>query len=296
MTFNLLKSLWIERNAGFKYLIKRIITKNILEKINLYSLKKEKALQNVIKNSKQDVSIIIAIRNRYCQRIKKTLKSLINQKYDKKLIKIILVDYNSNPKYMPMLKNLCKKYKAESIIIKNNSGWHKSHALNIGIKKAKTKYILSTDVDNIFEKNFIKSAINELKKNPYQVILSSRYNLDKKKSINKNKIRKLKEPKNQKVDFGTNMTLRYYYYKIKGYDEFYKLYAGEDYDLIRRFEALGLNIKNISKKAIFFHQWHEQYEGIKHIKNYKKVIKKNMNYLWKKYPQIIRNKKGWGSK
>lgn len=50
---------------------------------------------------------------------------------------------------------------------------------------------------------------------------------------------------------------------IRGYDESYELWGGEDDDLFRRLVTLGLERRDLtSDEAFYLHQWHPEYEGI----------------------------------
>jgi len=245
-------------------------------------------------NAKEDITVVIAVKNRYDHRIKNALKSIRNQEYEQSLIKIILVDSDSQRDLIPKFKKLCKKYDASYIRINNKPIWHKTHALNVGIKKTKTKYLLSSDIDIIFEKNYFKEAIKELRKNPYQVIVSQMLDLPKRASKEKqfNKLKAIAKSRLKDCPVsGINLTLTYFYHKIHGYDEYYQIWAAEDDDLIKRFILFGLNRK-MQDKSSYLHQWHPRYEGVK-IPNYKKYIKENKKYLTNNY-SIVRNKNGWG--
>jgi cellulose synthase/poly-beta-1,6-N-acetylglucosamine synthase-like glycosyltransferase len=126
-----------------------IVTRNI-NKILLH-------LTPLPKYSKNDINVVIAVKNRGDRkRVENAFKSIRNQDYSQNLIKITLVDYDSNKIVIPRLKKLCELYNVEYIRVENKPVWCKSHALNIAIKKAKTKYILSTDIDIIFREDYIK--------------------------------------------------------------------------------------------------------------------------------------------
>lgn len=262
------------------------------------------------KCNKEDITVVIAAKNRYDHRIINALESIRSQNYDQSLIKIIIVDYDSNRELATKYKDVCKEYNAEYVRVDNKPIWNKAHALNIGIRRVKTKYLLSSDLDNIFEKNYLKEAIKELQRNPYQVISCNsldlpdipigelnnfKENFDKLKSLARVRcevnIPGVSSP--LKINPGTNLTLTHFYHKLRGYDEQYLLCYHEDADLLKRFLLLKIVINDISDKTSFVHQWHPLYGGEKNVQIYKKQIKKNWEYF-KKSKSIARNKKDWG--
>ena len=280
------KQAWEGRNIRF---IDYILFKNI-NKIKL-------RLNRLPHYDKEDITVIIGVKGRCDNRMINTLKSIRNQDYPQNLINIMLIDYDNKKELIPKLKEIYKRYDIDYIRVDNKPLWSKAHATNVGIKKAKTKYILSSDIDIIFERNYIKEAIKELQKHPFQVILSKCFDLPK-ININKmdyDRIKSLAQPrfKYERLSLGINLALTYFYNKIKGYDEKYKLWGYEDDDLIKRLEIFGLNTKSIEYKSVYFHQWHKMYEGVKKIKGYKKQIEKNKERFKKNF-SIIRNKNGWG--
>ncbi len=243
-------------------------------------------------SKKPDITVIIGLKNRFDEKIKNALKSIRNQDYNQNLIKILVVDYDSKKEIIPKLKKLCNKYGAKHIRANHKPVWNRGHCLNVGIKRAKTKYILTSDTDIIFEKNYIKEAVEELEKNPYQVVLSRCLNLPNIK-INELDIYKLKKlAKNRdtaKFALGINLTLTYYYHKMHGYDEKYELWGYEDNDLIRRFLRIGLNINVIKNKSFYLHQWHPPGYCAKD----KGKILENLRYF-ESNNCIIRNRDEWG--
>ncbi len=269
---------WINRNM-------LLIPKNILEK-------------------KEDITFIIGIKNRFDYRIENALKSIRRQDYPKNMIKIILVDYASNPEDIKGLKKLCEKYTCEYIRVNDAVHWNRSHCLNVGIRRTKTKYVLVSDVDVIFEKNYASVAITELKENPYQTLYSDALDLmensidihtDVTKDYDKLKSKSIKRADLTKTNFpfgiGINATLTFFYSVINGYDENYIVWGNEDSDIIKRFELIGLDIKNISDKTSFLHQWHPFNEGV--MEDEKIYIERNREY-YKGSFTIKRNEKGWG--
>lgn len=245
-------------------------------------------------SGKDDVTVILAVRDRDAQSILNAFRSIRNQEYPQDLIKIKLVDYDSQRRLSKAYKKLCSEFDAEYLLIENRPFWFKSHALNIAIKKVDTKYILSTDTDIIFQNNYIAESIKILKRDPFQVILFNC--LDLPKSVNTSlsfeQLRDYAKPRfrSKYITPGINLTLTYFYHKIRGYDEYYAFWGALDDDLIKRFKLLGLSVVNISGVSSYLHQWHAQ---SKKRKKYQSVTLRNKKYFLRNN-SIIRNLYGWG--
>jgi predicted glycosyltransferase involved in capsule biosynthesis len=211
-------------------------------------------------NFKDDVSVLIAWRNIGIDRLKNCLRSLRNQDYNQDLIRIILIDYGSKQKNSEIVKRLCYDYNVDYIRVDEFGVWNKSRALNIGIKNSNAKYILISDIDIVFEKNYINECINEMKKDFFQVLYSKMFDsypqtlknnedivMDYKMIRKRCKDRALGK-KEDYFKFGSSIcfTLNYFFKVIGGYDEFYECWGSEDADIIKRFELMGLSIKDIS--------------------------------------------------
>jgi len=259
-----------------------------------------------IRTHRDGVTVIIGIKDRDDYRIINSLKSIRNQDYPREKISIILVDYGSKINFSEKLKVLCSEYAAQYQKVKNVDFWNRSHALNVGIKKSHSKYILCSDSDIVFEKNYISTCVREIRKNPRSLLY--RKMLDtKKNSINKkidvikdySKIRpkaSLRETEGKfTYTFGLsiNFTERKNYLEVNGYDEFYHSWGFEDDDLIKRFKQSGIKIIDIGDKSSYLHQWHEKYEGLTNFEK-ENTISKNQIYF-QSNNRIFRNRKGFGS-
>ncbi|MBM3247537.1 glycosyltransferase [Candidatus Pacearchaeota archaeon] len=300
-----------ERLSELKYLTNELGTLGIknesnIEDINyvqkdiMRSLLEEK-INKGKKKEKEDVTIIIGTRNRTDYRLENSLKSIRQQGYPKELIKILLVDYGSKSEFKKTYKKLCKKYQAEYLRINNVNQWNRSNCLNLGIKKANTKYLLVSDTDIIFEQNYLKEAIEKIKENSYSIVYSKK-NLSKEGDITpKTNLKDYEEllsktkrghPYNYaNMDFWQGMSIilgRKEIFKILGgYDENFRLWGCEDDDLIKRFSQAGVQIIDISKKTSHIHQWHKNLEGVNKNKKIKEQIEKNKDYM-KKSKSIFR--------
>ena len=118
------------------------------------------------------VSVIIPYQKKR-NYIKKTLYSVLNQKFNRLEIIIIYDDKNLTDYFY--LKKIIKKYKKVKIIInKKNSGV--GNARNLGVKNAKGKYLAFIDADDIWEKNKLSKQISFMELNNYEITHTS-YNI-----------------------------------------------------------------------------------------------------------------------
>jgi len=111
------------------------------------------------------ITLLIVVRNER-EYIKKSLNSLLNQTYPKKLTEIIIIDSESTDGTREYLKKRIKTLKKKGIDIKlfDNpkkilaSGW------NIGIKKAKGDIVIRIDAHSWIEKDFVSRSVEYLLK------------------------------------------------------------------------------------------------------------------------------------
>ena len=127
------------------------------------------------------VSVIIPIYNAKAT-ILECLNALISQTY--RQIEIILVDDGSTDGSKDEIESLIEKDKRISYYRKNNEGV--SAARNMGLMKAKGKYIMFVDADDVVHCEMIKTMVTAYEKsNAYLVVC--KYTINKEDINNKNK-------------------------------------------------------------------------------------------------------------
>ncbi len=253
------------------------------------------------------ISVVIGLRGRVNYRLTNCLISLRSQTYPQESIKIIIVDYGNERETRKQLELLSQSFDCIHVKVDNIVEWNRSHCLNIGIKTARTPFVMLADADMIFAPNYLDVVISQLKFNPLGYIVSSMLDLPEgAQPILENCAVEQTAPDliALKAISRNRFTLPYHvslhaaslplYYLINGYDEYYRLYGAEDEDLYLRFRLLGLNTISISSESFYLHQWHPKHQGVK-SKNLSEVIENNLNHF-KRNHSLVRNNNGWGLK
>jgi glycosyltransferase involved in cell wall biosynthesis len=229
------------------------------------------------------ISIIVSYRDRDISLAMRFFKSLQNQTY--KNFKVYLIDYGSTIENSSIIKNLVAKYPFSNYIYSDTLGhfWNKSKALNIGIKRCLTQFILTTDIDIIFPENFLEIILDHIR--PDRILYCYPIHLEKNFS-NWNELHRRNENKyGNKRMLGSCMCVATEIAKsVQGYDEHYYFWGKEDLDFYYRIISLGLEEIWLNPTTKIFHQWHPRLTAYS-----------NENYiplgLWGKYEFYIQNKK-----
>jgi glycosyltransferase involved in cell wall biosynthesis len=273
---------------------------NTVVKVPLRRLWMRTVLRFRDSTDRHDVTVLIGARNRSDHRLRNALMSIRAQDYPSHLVHIMLVDYGSDRESVPHMRALCAEFKAHYRRVEHLGVWNKAHCLNVGIREAQSTYILSTDVDIVFSESYVSEAVGELRRDPLQVIYSQSLDLPEATakshlSINPseiNQLRHLATPRFAHPSAGINLARRSFYQMLNGYDEAFTVYGGEDDDLSRRFEYLGLVSGCVAPRAFYLHQWHPKHEGLE-AQELTEHLTKNAEYL-KRHHSIRRNPTGWG--
>ena len=117
------------------------------------------------------VSIIIPVYN--CEKyIEKCLESVKNQTYSN--IEVIIVNDGSIDNTLNICNKFTKEDKRFKVVNQENHGV--SYSRNVGIKKAKGKYIQFTDADDWLDKNMIKEMVFKIEKEASDIVICEYYN------------------------------------------------------------------------------------------------------------------------
>lgn len=223
-----------------------------------------------------EVTIVTCIKNRPKEMLENYLKALSEHEYKHDFI---LVDYGSDPENVEWERRLVEKHGGRFIeVTRDIETFNSGRALNIGIKHAKTPYIITTDGDVLIPEINVKTAVKLMKEKP-RVIFCQRWDLNPDGSIQK---------LHGKSAHGTFMGFSTeWIFKVRGIDEKFTNWGNWDDDIAIRAGQDGLEeiwVSDVTKEYAK-HLWHPT--------SNKSTLSQNMAYFNEKKP-IIRNPDGWG--
>lgn len=204
------------------------------------------------------ITIIFPFRDRDATRVRLSLQSLKLQ--SNKDFEVIFVDYGSQDSYANTVKNTVSDFDFVSYMYVGHPGllWNKSKALNYGIKIAKSQYIVTADVDVLFEETFIEKALELAKPNTFSLFkigyLSQKITEQQQSKLNLNAI----ETKFVGDTFGIGLYPKLALEMVGGVDEFFHFYGSEDQDLNYRITLSKASLMSCDD-VLLYHQWHPRY-------------------------------------
>jgi len=247
----------------------------------------------------KDISIIMAHKNRLTN-LKYCLASIDSCVYTPS---VVLVDFGSNFDVRNVLDWYEKCYKWLKVVKvdRNTKLFHKSRALNIGIRAAETKYVCMTDVDQIFQPNFYSIFAKEISNENFircKTQFLSHLPKISPKNLNLGIYRELlveskKDP--QRKSFGEGCchgVSRDWLLSVNGYDEKYIGWGYEDNDLVYRAKESGYDMFWVDSLTSMIHLPHPR--DVTYFSN--KLISANKAYFIGRHKRsIIANSgKQWG--
>ncbi len=259
------------------------------------------------------VSVVVAVRNRCSgQRVANFLKSLRHQPDWPSPLEVIIVDSCSSPSHYQNAYEAATRYDATLLRIEKAHQWNKSLALNVGIKAAKYRYVMLTDIDMIFQENFLKVAVDCLEGQSGRAILHCQARDLPQSAISPQTdiirdFAKLKAVSTLHGKQGTGacfMARTDWLQGVGAMDERYVLWGAMDNDMSYRAGWDGLKIIWL-EKTTFLHQWHEKKTVLWQKDPEIREVWMENHRLLKKYSdafarnrplpdQVIRNPQGWG--
>src|SRR3989304_1216233 len=190
-----------------------------------------------------DITFVMVIKNRDRIRAERCINSLLDQTYP---CEVIVVDYGSDD--MSWYSEVFGKV-GFIAVRRNTKVFNKCRALNIGFKHARTRYVVSTDIDIIFAPNFAEEIIKVFEKTPRAIVLCQKVDLDE-----EGKEIEFHEPSAS----GSCIAIeKAWIDDVHGYDEFYTYWGRADNDLVDRAKQDGYEVVWITDKTKMYHQWHK---------------------------------------
>lgn len=252
-----------------------------------------------------DITVVLGHRNRPDFRLVNALRSITTQAYGAGRIHVLVVDYGSDPGSLARLRQVTAAAGAECVAVGGVGTWNRSHCLNVGIRRVRTRYLMVSDVDILLSPAYLAEAVSRLEQDPLAMVLSPCLHLPESLAPLLEAAAAGGEP----VDTGTLrphgvvktadgystgivVARTEHFRRVRGFDEWYREYGSEDEDLVRRFTWLGLRPVVLTGPACYLHQWHPRHEGVR-SPGLRARIAANARYL-EQARGIRRNPGGWG--
>jgi predicted glycosyltransferase involved in capsule biosynthesis len=265
-----------------------------------------KAVLEDLLSRPRDITVVIGVRNRADYRIANALRSIREQTYAAELVRVLVVDYGSEPSSQAAIMNLCAQYDAEYVPVDEAPVWSRARCLNIGIRRASTTFLMTSDADVMFSRRYLADAIRTLEVSPLSVLVSSMLDLPKESvevmedaarpggQLSLSQWKGWCSPRfGSPIHYSIALTWTAFFHLIRGYDEYYELWGWEDYDLMRRFRYLGLRPQALDSGSFYLHQWHPKFEGVPGGENAPAIGRNLAYYRWNR--SIVRNDGDWGT-
>jgi GT2 family glycosyltransferase len=201
-------------------------------------------------------SVLVAFRNREVARVERFLQGFAGQTY--RDFDLIFVDYGSTPELSAATEKLLKGFAFARYLYNDTRGmpWNRAHALNSGAQVSRGEYILCTDVDLIYSNAVLAELAAAAE--PKAVLLGGFLLLPSDfgqwERLPKGDVTGLRAGPTGSIG-AVQLAPRDMFFQVRGFDEFFKVWGVEDFDLNRRLEQAGCTVRRRSLSPIY-HQWH----------------------------------------
>jgi len=260
------------------------------------------------------ISLVIPIRNLYGTRIRNLLRSIELQSTES--LQTVISNYGSTKENTKKLLEITSDFDCAIWDTPTDELWGLSIASNIGIRRAKGKYIARLDADLILEPSVIKDTLQRLatRRNLFiirQPIFLPEYFDCTALELPRDYVALRMQPKRYIApSYGAFVvTERAWWHRVRGYEERMKVWGLPDWDLWRRTARSGLRrlligesrsrgkrpIIKPPKDTLVYHQWHQ----VPHLRQ--GLDEETFNYyrernreVYAEYREIVKNDEGWG--
>lgn len=252
-----------------------------------------------------DVTVVVGVRNRTDHRLANALESLRAQTHPADRIRALVVDYGSEPADARATVDLCRRYGAEYLRVDGAAVWSRGRCLNVGIRRAETTFLMTSDADIVLSPGYLADAVRMLRSEPLSVVCAPMLDLPEETTRTAKRAartdgalpleawRRRAEPRFEwRFHPSIAVTWTSLYRLVRGYDEFYAVWGEEDVDLMDRFRRLGLTPRPIAGDSFYLHQWHPKFEGVPEGEEAAQV-RRNREHLERSH-SILRNGPDWG--
>lgn len=244
-----------------------------------------------------DLSVLLVVRNWSLERLELSLDSL-KQACAELKAEVVLLDYGSDDPepYRQLAQQYQAKYhRAEAEI------WSRSRAVNIAAEQAEGKWLLFADADMLWSPRSLSRSLQFVMEDENQYLVFQARDLPETHNgaaltERGYKWEELEQKAAWRPRWGMGMQLvhRDKFRQVQGLDERMTVWGGEDNDMARRLQAIGLKQTWVNHPEVrVYHIWHEySWHAASLSESSAAAVKKNKEIL-KNDPSIIRNMPAW---
>lgn len=200
---------------------------------------------------KDKITVIITIRNRDCSRIINQIKSIRDAGADPSFH---IVDYGSNEDFAKQYEVVCNQLHLKyTHLYAEGLPWNKCRAINYGAKVATTPFIVTSDVDMLYEGNPFQWCLDNYSE-------KSMYHIETfwlPKNGNKSKMKYAGHGNSGGFQFINKKAFD----EIGGYDERMVYWGLEDLDWPARLKKIGYTQEWLPEEFKIYHVWHQKSEN-----------------------------------
>lgn len=207
-----------------------------------------------------DLSVLLVVRNWSTQRLALSLASLQTARSNINS-EIILLDYGSDEvePYQELAREFEAKYvRAEAAV------WSRSRALNLAAASAEGRWFLFADADMLWSPRSLEKSLGRVREDPNQYVVFQARDLPQELDGDVLTARgydwkELESNASWRPRWGMGMQLvaRKHFHQVQGLDERMVLYGGEDNDMAKRLQHIGLTQHWVKDREVrVYHIWH----------------------------------------
>jgi glycosyltransferase involved in cell wall biosynthesis len=214
--------------------------------------------------SKPALTVVIPLRDRAGVRLRNCLRSLRWQTgIDARDVDIIVSDLGSEPSAREEVRALAAEHSARVFFTDDTNDFSRGRALNIGIRRARGRFTLCTDVDMIFAPRFLRTLLEAQSEHADRaLVLCQALDLDRDtvgRSVELEDLEPLRARATLRTTHGPGgcqIAATAWFHRVRGFDEGMAFWGFEDKDLARRAAGDGLVNTWVTDRTFMLHQWH----------------------------------------
>ena len=204
-------------------------------------------------------SLVVSYKNREIDRVKRFLDSLLWQTFQD--FELVILDYGSEVGLQTSIQLLVQQYKFVRYFYTETRGhlWNQSQALNLAVSHTRGDKIVVLDADLIFAPDFMQStdqmfSPDHFIRYKYYYLPESFQAYDKLFDGSFNPSSRFETTR--ETNFGLLTISKDVFFKVGGYEEFYRLWGLNDLDFVKRMKSAGVEAIAASAQIKVYHQWH----------------------------------------